>query len=41
MNAYEMLGIENAILILEASQKKLGQSIAAADRLGNLKIWDA
>ena len=41
MNAYEVLGIEDAVLILEKSRFKLAWSIAAADRFGNLEIWIA
>ena len=38
MNSYEVLGIEYAVLILEASRKKLEWSIAAADHFGNREI---
>lgn len=36
MNAYEVFGIENAVLILEESRVKLEWPIATADRFGYL-----
>lgn len=40
MNAYEVLGIEYAVFILDKSRDKLERSIAAAGRFGNLEIWN-
>ena len=40
MNAYEVLGIEYAVFVLDKSRDKLEWSIAAAGRFGNLKIWN-
>lgn len=41
MNAYEVLGIEYAVFILEESRDKLDWSIAAADRFGSVEIWQS